>query len=175
MTRLRPSGSAGLDQKLNCMPSRRPAVPPDLHTFGLLLLCLHRSRSTSGLSESNSLDVLRLTPLCSCLTFSNLSLVKITITLLARDHVNFTQLTSPHFATKSRGYLPAESVPILKSDSSGAGGEEGRFETGMPEFLKGCKTNEPCDPNVPGECCSDYYCHSAGSTGSSDGYCLHST
>lgn len=34
-----------------------------------------------------------------------------------------------------RGALSAEGVPLLKSDSYRAGEEEGRFETGAPEFL----------------------------------------
>ena len=36
------------------------------------------------------------------------------------------------------GSLPAEDLPLLESDSFGAGEEEGRFESGMPEFLTSC-------------------------------------
>ena len=54
----------------------------------------------------------------------------------------------------------AVGVPLLESDSSGAGGEEGRFEAGVPEFLEKsafCKRDGGnCKFNF--ECCGSRKC-----------------
>ena len=51
----------------------------------------------------------------------------------------------------------AVGVPLLESDSYGAGGEGGRFETGAPEFLettKKCK-NDGGYCNINFDCCAE--------------------
>ena len=54
-----------------------------------------------------------------------------------------------------RGTLTAVAVGVpLESDSLGAGGEEGRFETGTPEFLSCVQDyNGACETD--GDCCSN--------------------
>ena len=60
-----------------------------------------------------------------------------------------------------RGPLSAEGV-LVETDSSEAGGEEGRFETGAPEFLEEARciaTGNNCNKDVKGVkgggCCSN--------------------
>ena len=56
-----------------------------------------------------------------------------------------------------RGALSAEGVYVESDSRYGAGGEEGRFETGAPEFWKTCKKDgEVCDKG--GGCCGECKC-----------------
>ena len=70
--------------------------------------------------------------------------------------------TADSVNARLRGRFSAEGV-VLKSDSAGAGagGEEGRFEAGTPEFLKDC-AGDSCSVDSD-DCCSGYVCDKVGS------------